>query len=167
MAIPDTKVEMAWSEYKMLADNILKFDNLLFMIKSWSITTFGALLAIFFTKMGNEAILYLQIAMSFLFWVTDYIYKRFQSFQITRSRLLDIFLNNSDSYEEYRVPDVLFKNAYSSLEEQEILKGRGFRLGKQFVYSQRAIRAKLFFGPQTSLLYICQIFGAIIILVFY
>lgn len=158
------KLQRAWDEYKMLADTILKYDNLIFIIKSWSITTFGALMTVYFTKLGSDAILFLEIILTIFYWVTDYIYKRFQSFQITRSRLLDLFLNGDVSTDSYRVPDVLFRNTYTSDHEQKILKHRGFALNKEDIYSQRIIRLKLFFSPQTSGLYLGQILSVIVVL---
>src|SRR5262245_60692732 len=108
MNFDDKKVGMAWEEYKMLSDIILRFDQIIFNIKTWSITTFGALLTIYFTKplagQQPESVLYIHITVTLLYWGTEYMYKRFQSFHITRSRLLDIFLNNVDQYDFYRVP---------------------------------------------------------------
>ncbi len=167
MGLLDKKIEMAWDEYKILADSIIKYDDLMFKVKSWSIATFGVLLSIYFTKITDKKILFFQILISLLYWQTEYIYKKFQSFKITRSRLLEIFLNNIDRYEDYRIPDLLFKNSYAFPDENKILKKRGFIPGELSFYSQKIVQIKMFFSPQVSLLYICQIFCSIVIIVFF
>lgn len=165
MVTHEEKLDRAWDEYKLLANNILKFDSLIFTIKAWSITTFGALLAIYFTKVASETVLLIQIVMSIFYWVLDYVNKRFQSFQITRSRLLDLFLNEEIESEGYRIPDVLFLNSYDSEKEQRILSRRGFIMNEGGHYTQKGMRWKMFFSPQTSLLYLGQIACVIVVLI--
>lgn len=160
MDITDKRVEMAWDEYKILSDNIIKFDNILFIVKSWSITTFGAVLTIYFSKTtcsNPKILLILAACLSILYWSVDYMYKRFQSYQIARSRLLNYFLNNLQEFKDYRVPDLFFQNIYLSKDEQETLKRQGFIPIGNSMYSQRPFRLELFLRPQTSMLYLAQI----------
>lgn len=165
------KITMAWEEYKLEADVILRFDQIIFNIKSWSITTFAALLTIYYTKplSGHpHIILYLHIAITLLYWFLEYMYKRFQSFHITRSRLLDVFLNSFNDYDTYRVPDNLFLNKYDKFDEQAILLGRGFRPNKNRVgYRQSAIRWRFALNPQTSAIYLFQIAASITLILFF
>ena len=166
----DKKVALAWEEYKLENDIILRFDQIIFNIKSWSITTFAALLAIYYSKQqpaSPHAVLYLHIATTLLYWFLEYMYKRFQSFHITRSRLLDIFLNAYASYESYRVPDNLFRNKYEAPEEQAILEGRSFRPRDDGTgYQQHLIRWRFALNPQTSAIYLFQIICSAILIVF-
>ena len=162
---------MAWEEYKFLADVVLKFDQIIFSIKQWSVTTFSALLAIYYTKPlpGHpNLVLWLLIAITCLYWAMEYMYKRFQSFHITRSRLLDVFLNNAEQYETYRVPDNLFLNRYDAADEKNILTGRGFvRTDPEARYSQQAWRWQFALNPQTSAIYIFQIACSLILILLF
>ena len=166
----DKRVGMAWEEYKLETDLILRFDQIIFNIKSWSVTTFAALLAIYYTKPlpGNpRIILYLHIATTLLYWFLEYMYKRFQSFHITRSRLLNVFLGSFTEYDTYRVPDNLFMNRYERAEEQRILQGRNFRLNSAGTgYVQSAFRWQFALQPQTSAIYLFQIACSTILMVF-
>jgi hypothetical protein len=173
------KKSMAWEEYRLNEENILKYDSVIFNIKFWSISTFGVLLTIHFTKilisqagadfLSKSICPLISIVITVSYWLIDYFFKRFQNFSITRNRLLDIFINDYPEKSNYRIPNNLFLYEDLTKHEKEILVSRGFirkDIGKKIRYKQKFFDFKLLFKLHTCLLYLIQIISSTIILVF-
>jgi hypothetical protein len=172
MKFTDRQVEMAWEEYKLIENNIVKFDRIIFTIKILSIIISLILFTIYLIKPAGssaeyEILLYCNIISAFLFWCLNYFYKHVQNFPITRDRLLEEFINNTEKYKHYRIPNHTF--LYNSLtdDERKILTKRGFKLGKNNKFKQKLFNFNSFLHFDTSLLYLFLIACTVIFIVLF
>jgi len=97
--ILDFRLEILQQEIDNLQASIRNYNNILYLIKGWSITLFSGLVALALQQ-NNPKIILIAIPSSLMFWITETLARIVQRHFIARYHKIEWFLRNESQLED-------------------------------------------------------------------
>ena len=148
----DFRLEILKQEIDNLQASIRNYNNILYLVKGWSITIFSSLVALAIQQ-GNEKIILVSVPTALMFWLIETLARMVQRRFIARYHKIEWFLRSKSKLE-----DAWQKMAFRHLNFPDMIARYSVKdigIKASFWYSAKTL--------QTSALYILQIVIAIIL----
>ena len=146
----DFRLEILKQEIDNLQSSIRNYNNILYLIKGWSITIFSGLIALAIQQ-NNEKIILISIPTVLMFWLIETLARIVQRHFIARYHKIEWFLRSKsrleDAWQKEDFHDLNFPDMIARYSVKDI------KVKTSFWYNAKTL--------QTSALYILQMLIAI------
>lgn len=97
----DVQYRLLIKEWELCNSNIGRFDNLLFIVRGWTVALATAIVGYAYSA-NDPTVCYLSVVPLSLFWSVDALFKSFQRNFILRSRAIEGYLASEDFETDFR-----------------------------------------------------------------